>query len=281
MIQDAILRYIDHLEDFSYLEDALSPYDMPQLVDGIISLLHDPDQEVVWQACTFICDLMLIAPKRGRWLAFRDAYSTSPILPTLEVLLLADSHFIRDHAIYALGKTRSAASVPALLRAFQSLRERDPISLPNLIFELKWLGLEAHEVWSLVDGMTMSRQFTTRWAALAVLGKHAIGVEPDLGGVIEHCFERLCRDAHPLVRAEAEYRHQEWLLRQRSSTLTKAERRRLYKDLKRDAPAILFGDVAMRYSDYLSRHRLADYSVANLEQFIEHVICAETDHPSG
>ncbi len=281
MIRDIVLSYVDHLMDFAYLGDALSQCDTPQLVDGIVGLLHDPDRNVVGQACLFICDLILIAPKRGLWLAFRDAYSTSPIVPTLEELVLAKNHFIRDHAIYTLGKTCSTASVPALYRAFQSLRDRDPLILPNLIFELKWLGFEAQELWSLVDGMTTSSRFTTRWAALAVLEKHASGADPDLSGAIEQCFERLCHDDHPLVRAEAEYRHQEWLVRQRSSTLVKAESRKRRRDLKRYKPAFLFWDIEMRYSHYLSLHRLIDYSIADLEQFIEQMIRVETDHPSA
>lgn len=275
MIRNVILDYIGGLEDFTYLEAALSPYDAPQLVEGIVSLLRDPDQDVVWQACAFICDLILVAPKRGRWLAFRESFVASPIVPTLEDLLLANNHFIRDHAIYTLGKTYSTGSVPALHQVFRSLRDRDPISLPNLIFELKWLGFEVHMLWSLVDSMATSRQFTTRWAALAVLEKHAIGVEPDLGDVVEQCFERLCRDRHPLVKAEAGYRYQQWLLRQQSSTLAKADLRRQYKEIKSSEPAILFRDVEIQFNGYLGLHRLTDYSIADLEQFIAQMMGAE------
>lgn len=280
MIRNVILSYVGNLEDFTYLEAALSPYDTPQLFEGIVDLLQEPDHEVVWQACAFICDLTLVAPKRGRWLAFREAFGASPIVPTLETLLLSNNHFIRDHAIYTLGKTCSTGSIPALCRVFRSLRDHDPITLPDLIFELKCLGFEAHNLWSLINSMAMSRQFTTRWATLAVLANHAIGVEPDLGGLVEQCFERLCRDRHPLVQSEAQYRYQEWLIRQRSSTLTKAERWSQYKDLKCHKPAILFGDIKIRYRQHLHLHHLTNYSIADLEQFIAQITGAETGQPS-
>ncbi|MBN1311467.1 MAG: hypothetical protein JXB30_08615 [Anaerolineae bacterium] len=281
MIRDAILDYINHTEDLTYLADVFAHNDTTQLVDGIVDLLDNRDNDMVGQVCLFIRDLILVAPQHGLGLDFCDAFSTSAIVPALEKLVLADNHFTRKHAIYTLGKTCSIGSVPALQHAFEELRDRDPIILPGLVFELRWLGLDAQETLLLIEDMITSPQFATRWAALAIVESYSEAGDLDGGEFYGRCFERLRYDDHPLVQAEAEYRYQQWQLAQRPSSLTEIEHQQQKTDLKSHQPAILFWDVSIRHSNHLYAHHIADYSIADLEQFIADMTRAKPDRPAG
>jgi hypothetical protein len=167
MIQEAILNYIDYLEDPAYFASLLGASETHDLIDALINLLRSGDHERVGSTCLFIRDLILIAPKHNLGIPFRDAYSASPLVPELERLVLADNHFIRRHAIYTLGKTGSTGSVPALHHAFHVLWESDPLLLPSLVTEI-W-GLEDRKSWSLIDTMITNRRYITRWAALGTV----------------------------------------------------------------------------------------------------------------
>jgi hypothetical protein len=271
MIQNAILNYIDHLEDTTYLASVLARSDSQSLIDGIVGLLHDPDHDLVGRACLFIRDLILVAPQHGIGLAFRDSFDASPIVSALEQLVLAPNHFIRQHTIYTLGKIGSTTSLPKLYLAFQMLCERDPILLPRLVGEILWL--EKPKNWRLIERMTASQQYTTRWAALSTLESfaHDIIEDTELVEVKRQCFAQLRGDSHQLVQNEAEYVYQHLVFEQRLSQLTKAERRQQRKELERHRAAVTFSDIEIRYNNQLYTHHIIDYSTADLEQFITDV----------
>jgi hypothetical protein len=125
MIEVAIANYIGHLGNAAYMASVVAKTDDQGLVDVLVKLIGSDDHEQVGQACLFIQDLILVAPKHSVGLSFRDGFHTSALIAELERAVLVDNYFIRNQAIYTLAKTGSTRSIPAQYRAFDVLLERD------------------------------------------------------------------------------------------------------------------------------------------------------------
>jgi hypothetical protein len=237
----------------------------------------------VEQTCRFIRDLVLIAPKHGIGSAFREAFRTSAIVPELERIVLAGGYFIRGSAIYTLGKTGCTGSLPTLGRAFHLLLEHDPLVLPELILEMGWLeGILVYEKSSalvdamtasescatrgrdgcpLIDAMTASAFYTTRWAAIHILGEW--GQSASLNQI-----ERLRSDEHVLVSKEAEYVYRRFLFEERSSRLSKPERKQQRKEVELYKPHASFFAMRLQFVRHLVTCHQAAYSIEDLDRFI-------------
>jgi hypothetical protein len=136
-LQTAILDSIHHLDnDATYVADLVVTTDANGLIDALAALLLSFDLEQVSTTCGFIRDMVLIAQKHDIDLQGGELFHKSAIIPQLESLVFADNHFIRAQDIYTLGKVCSTRSVPILHRAFHHLRDRDPLLLPGLLFEV-------------------------------------------------------------------------------------------------------------------------------------------------
>ncbi|KAB8141258.1 hypothetical protein F8S13_19370 [Chloroflexia bacterium SDU3-3] len=265
MTQAAILGYINHLEDPAYLARLLDMAPMPALVEQLGALLRSGDAEHVAAACLIIRDLTPVVPRHELGSAFRAAFASSPLVAALEELVLTGDRATRAEAIYTLGKTGCVASAAALRRAFDALYEADPLVLPRLVGEIWWL--EGQHDWALIDTMVASRSYATRWAALAALstwsGNTAFQAER------QRRYAALRQDAHPLVRAEADFAYQELLLEQRLPSLPLRERRAQRAALERDRPRITFADMGHRFSAYLHARRQGSYTLEMLSQFLD------------
>lgn len=265
MVQQAVLSYIDHIEDRAYLSATLDAASVEELTAAILGLLRSPDQEIVWWATLFIRDSILYVPEA----AFSAAFFASPIVPTLEGLVLAENWWIRCHAVYTLGKTNCARSVPALRRAFAAVRDRDPLLLPHLVGEILWL--EAEKSWTLIDRMLASREYTTRWGALSILTHRGHGDATPADAVYQGKLRRyaqLLHDPNPLIRAEADYHHRLLATEPLGRTSPKPARRRQRKLIERYRPSLTFDDVERLFRSHLQRRKLITYTVADLEDFI-------------
>lgn len=264
MIQEAVLNYIDHLEDPAYFASLLGASETRDLIDVLLDLLRSGDHKQVGSTCLFIRDLILIAPKHNLGIPFRDAFFRSPLVPALEHLVLADNHLIRRHAIYTLGKTGSTGSVGALHHAFDVLRENDPLILPCLIGEIWWL--EERKSWSLIDTMMTSQRYTTRWAALGTLTSWS--GDGELQDIKQRCYASLRVDEHPLIRAEAEYENQQLMFEQRLLELTRTEKKKQRREIERYKPVVSFADIEVWFGNYLHANHLNNYVIDDLDRFI-------------
>lgn len=265
MIQDAILNYIDHLEDEAYFTALLGANETHELIQILVDLLRSEDAERVSFTCLFIRDLLCIAPRYQLGLAFRAAFFISALVLELERLVLAKHYSIRHEAIYTLGKTGSTRSIPALHRAFKLFRASDPLLLPRLISEIWWLESDQRS-WELIDVMLASPLYLTRWAVLGILTTWS--GEGAIRAIQQQCYAALRFDEYPLIRAEATYEYQQFLFEQRLPALTKTEKRKQRKEIDRYKPALSFADVEVKFGNYMFTNNLATYSLDELDQFI-------------
>ena len=199
---------------------------------------------------------------------FIENYPESLIVKNLECLLLSTNHFIRRQVIYTLGKTCSYSSVYTLLKAFNALRDTDPILLPGLLGEMGWLG--ADNFWEIVEDMMTTQGYTTRWAVIEVLSQFLGQVQDETFQSKYKCFERLRQDSNYLVRSEAEYEYQLLKFRAEMHMLPRAERKKKRRELKQQyKPILYFASIVTAFENHLYSNDLNRYSVDELEAFIE------------
>ncbi|MBX9667734.1 MAG: HEAT repeat domain-containing protein [Candidatus Obscuribacterales bacterium] len=266
LVRTSILSYVDHIDDQDYLFDIVTKSDFNTLVESLTSLLQDKDEDIVGRACLFFRDLILFSSKSKVETDFVEKLKSSAVVPQLERLLDSENWFIRNHAIFALGKIISTASVPKLHRAFKDLRDRDPLSLPALMFEILWIEKNSglRRSWSLIDKCIDSPKFATRWATLGFIPFE----ESDRTSreTQDNWFAALRCDNHPLVKEEAEYKYQMYSLQR--SHLTGPERRKQTRTLREQEPAITFAVLSRSFLNQMSKKHVYSYSLPDLEQYI-------------
>lgn len=268
MLETKILKYFNHLGDSEYMAAVVTS---TGAVDTLIKLLKSNDEETVSYACLFITDFVLICSRNNTCKEFWESKLESAIIPELEHLVLADHHFIRRQVIYTLGKICSYNSVPVLLHAFYELRDKDPLLLPRLIGELFWLGVD--NGWDLIDSMTASNQYTTRWAVLQSLTEFIYDSQnEDQTFLMRYKFcDRLRQDSHPLVLAEAEYEYQFLELNRHKfkENLSKLEYKKKRKELKKLESSLPFFRIYGQFGKYMYDRKLHTYSIEELESFVD------------
>lgn len=272
MIATSILKYLSYIEDTEYLTAIVTSTSLEELYNIICGLLRADDFETFDLTCLFIRDMVLIGNRVPACKEFVESYPESAIVETLERLLLSDNHFIRRQTIYTLGKTCSYSSVEALSQAFNILRDVDPILLPRLIGEMGWLGAE--NFWELIEDMMTSQVYLTRWAVIEALSQFGddAQAQDEMFQSKYQCFDRLRQDSNLLVRAEAEYEYQLLLIRRETHKLPEAERKKKRQELGRHQP-VYFSTIESVFENYLYTNDLHQYSVDELEAFIEGMKC--------
>ncbi|MBD2078830.1 HEAT repeat domain-containing protein [Leptolyngbya sp. FACHB-17] len=267
MITGKILQYLNHLQDNDFIAEVITSKPLTELCDIINTLLRSKDEEVVSLACLFIRDLIQLNRDHPSCKEFAEKYPQSSIVKTVEQLLFSTSHFIRRHAIYTLGKTCSYNSVGALNRAFIELRDTDPLMLPWLIGEMRWLGAE--NPWELVESMMASSSFMTRWAVLENLEYSYRDVQDELYERVCQYLERLRQDLNTYVRQETEYKYQLLRFRSEMDKLPKADRKKRRRALEHEYnPSLHFSSISSAFTYHLSTKGLEQYSVDELEAFV-------------
>ena len=270
MLETKILEYLNHLGDSEYMATVVTSIGA---VDTLIKLLQSENVVTVSYTCLFITDFS-IGSRNNTCKEFWESKLESAIIPELEHLVLADNHFIRRQAIYTLGKICSYNSVPVLLHAFYELRDKDPLLLPRLVGELFWLGVDNR--WALIDSMTASNQYTTRWAVLQSLTEFIYDAQnEDETFLMRYKFcDRLRQDSHPLVLAEAEYEYQFLALNRRKfkENMSKLEYKKQRKALKKLEPPLTFSVTADRFCNYIYDRKLHTYTIEELESFVHEAI---------
>jgi hypothetical protein len=281
-----ILDYYDnHISESAYLDDLAGAVAVNDLFAATVQLLQSSDCKTLPATLLFVQDLISYYPSEARQ-AVRTAYPESIVVHALEALLNSEFHGIRKQAAYVLGKTGSESSVKAMTEVFHQWRDRDPIMLLQLMGELGWLGAVSFD--ELLDAMMISPVFATRWATISLLQEFLDEPETPLFDRKKQHWEILRHDPHPLVRQEAEYQYQLQLFRLEGSQLSPAElkqhkaaRRKARKDLDRQyAPSITFSAITSRFTNYFYELGQTDYTIGQLEAFIDDHIAAQPTKPA-
>jgi hypothetical protein len=139
--------------------------------------------------------------------AFRERLPRSRTLRALRENLYASDYMKRHQSAYALGKLCLPANARYIAAAFPWYLQHDPLNLDGLLFELCWLRRRAPRP-RLLEAIATAPLYLTRWAAVYILWMRelALGTTfPDLrtAARARSLLERLARDEHPWVRAEA------------------------------------------------------------------------------
>ncbi|MEG4284876.1 HEAT repeat domain-containing protein [Microcoleus sp. A006_D1] len=273
MIENSILHYLDSLQNIDYFGGIVNSVSDVELCNIINELLQSENDETVSLTCLFIRDLVLFGSRNPDCEKFCQGYSDSSIVKTLEQLLFSPNHFICQTVVYTLGKICSYGSLPMLNQAFSALRDIDPILLPRLIGEMGWLGTE--NFWALLESMTTSPVYMTRWAVIDALSQFVgddARVQDELFQRKFRFTEQLRRDSNILIQSEAEYEYQFLKFRSETYHLPKAERKKKRKDLERHyKPTFCFANISIAFTNYVYTEGLRQYSVGELEAFISNM----------
>jgi hypothetical protein len=261
-----ILDYDNYLSESDYLDELAGSVAVADLFAAIVELLQSKDAKTLSTTLLFVQDLILWGPDENRQ-AIRKHYPDSTVVRVVEPLLWSDNHWIRQQTGYVLGKICSYSSVPVMIEAFHHWRDRDPLMLYFFMGELSWLGAENFH--DLVEQMIASQCFVTRWVAASHLGRYQTSRRQQ-----QRRFDLLRNDPTRLVSEEAEYEYRCHLLRvsggqefhdEPPSRLTE---RRAAIDQKYQ-PAVTFTHLRNVFHNYLSAKGLKDYTIPQLEAFIE------------
>jgi hypothetical protein len=264
-IELRILRYLDDgFENSDYIAEIVTALPLPEICDLICELLRSEDFDTIGMTGLFLRDTMLIGRHSNDCTAFREYFSDSTIVKTLEKLLFSDNYFTQLEVIYTLGKTCSYKSKYALRWAFALFRDSNPLLLDRLLCEMQWLGVEDLE--QCIESMaTSNSSYLTRWAAVSRIAP--IGETIDDG--IVQWAEALRHDDCELIRLEAEYEYQRVLKSLQTSILSKAEQRQRAKEIKKIQPLLSFQSVSIRFMKYLLNIGSNHYEVAEFESFVD------------
>jgi hypothetical protein len=285
LTQQILDYYNNCISESAYLDELAGSVAVNDLFAATVELLQSSDCKTLPATLLFVQDLISYYPSEERQ-AVRTAYPESIVVQALEALLHAECHGTRKQAAYVLGKTGSESSVKAMTEAFHQWRDRDPILLPRLIGELSWLGAANFD--ELLDAMMTSPVFATRWATASLLQEFLDEPETALFDQKRQRWEILRHDPHPLVRQEAGYQYQLQLFRLEGGRLSPAERkqhkaarRKARKELDRQyAPSITFSAIASRFTNYFYELGQTDYTIEQLETFIDDHIAAQPTKPA-
>lgn len=271
VVKASIFKYLAHLHDADYMGAIATSMPLAEFWHILSLLLQSEDNETVGLTTLFITDLVMAGSHHPQCAEFSEQYPNSLVVKTLEQMVFSLNHYICTVAVYTLGKTCSYSSVEAINRAFFKLRDVAPLALPRLMGEMGWLGAE--NFWELLESMIYSPVYATRWAVLDILHEF-IGDDAREEDELYQCkyrfVEKLRQDSNIYVRLEAEYEYQLLKFRSESHGLPKAERRRQRKNLQRQyQPTHCFAEISGKFTNDLYNKGLKEYSVSELESFID------------
>lgn len=272
-IQEKISNYLDHFEDAEYVDSILKSMELEAVFDAIVAMLRSGQGKHINDAHLFIRDVILLIHTKETEV-FKEEFYTSKIVEALNENVFANQHFVRSSAIYTIGKVWLKSSIDTLLRAFDHYLISDPVLLPELLFEIGWLG--DRQNWDRIERMVRSDSYLTRWAALHdYSGLSGFIRLPQTQEEIQHSerqkyyLEILKQDNHPLIRADAEYKLRAFDYHQMIFS-NKADQRKARKILDASAPVFDFDDISRDFFR-LRFPNDQEYTVSELEDFVAHL----------
>lgn len=262
--QNSVLNYYKHLMNREYVEGVLTSAPMEEIYQQLADMLLSGERENIFEACLFVQDVRLtikgeVAEK------FSDAVYDSPIINAFEHLTLnSPSHWVRRRVIYALGKIGATRSLPVLIDTFYKFWETDPLLLPSLMGEIRWLRSDSSPILAMDAAHNWS--YLTRWTAIDDIRRFCD--EPDSPEKI--CLDRLADDEMEVIRQEARYWIEEQRIHREVYTLPKKERKAFWKSLAKFEPRLSFDTATTRFHLYLSQQNSPeDYHVMELAKFVD------------
>lgn len=267
-LRHQLTNYLDHLMEAPWLASLVEEHGLPVILATVTAVLTDGTQDEILGALLFVRDL---GQNINNWAApiIDEVRETLPItvLPAVRPLLYSPFHDVRRNAIYTLGKLCYRKEAKALRGAFPWYVDHDPLSLPDLMSELAWLGDErgfevrlrrmlAHPSylvrWSILDGFSSlesSRGSSLRWKQVSK--------------VLSNDVVAAVRDEALFLLAEARLRRDA----RKARSLPKPEWQRRGKALAKQEPAVTFFRLKLQFENELARRGQADYSVDELLAF--------------
>jgi hypothetical protein len=237
-VRALVRAYADRVEDAEHARAVFARAGELAVVAILADMVRSRDREDAWRAMLFARDVINYRMSA----AFEAALPGSRLLASLGELLAAPDWRVRGWAIYTLGKMGPRENAALLERALPRALARDPLLVPDLLFELSWLASvrEQERGRAAFWIAAASPLYLARWASLEA-ASHVHPEPPDdwprpLGTA-------LADDPHPLVRAEAR------------ALLAGTE------------PTLPFSELALRFSNYLEVRRRRDYRVAEMDAF--------------
>jgi hypothetical protein len=268
-VQENIAQYSDHLQDFAFIDSLLKSTERQVVYDTVADLLRSGQRGLTWTINMFVLDVMLLAPAEIAQ-PFREGFYTSKIVDALNDNVFARPHIVRCNAVYTIGKVGLKSSTDVLIKAFEYYLEKDPLLLPALLFELRWLGDE--QQWNHIERMMRSTSYLTRWATLSsyLFANFSIPQNKDEARYSElqqHYLERLKLDSDNRIRDEADYKVSEYRFYQ-TAFHSKQDRRNARKALTSHIPSLTFDSIQLRFTNHLAQTDKNDYSLSELDAFV-------------
>lgn len=269
-VQEQIAQYLDHLEDWNYVEAILNATDLQTLFATITLILCSRNEDNIKGANLFLRDVVLLAPEQISQ-NFKANFPPQTIIKALEDNVFANNWFVRSDSVCTLGKLGLTMSIPTLVKAFNQSIETDPLLLPELFFELSWLQGESD--WALLSKALHSHHYLSRWAALPEIGRHF--VDP---GKIEgfsqqkELVKSMLDDLNGYVKQEAQYEYQRLLYLQKAKGASRKEKKQLKRELDQYEPPVMFMDVEIQFGNYLYNSSQRDYQLSELEDFVDRLL---------
>jgi hypothetical protein len=261
-LRERIIRYQEHIVDgVEYLRSLIALNNLDHLFDVLTEIIGSENREDVFFAMLFVQDAVLFKANE----AFIAHVYQSRVIRAIEENLFKSDHNIRDNSIHTLGKLCAVKSVPVLQKTLETYKESDPLMLPGLVFEIRWLTKEDSRI--LIKPLITSQYYFTRWAALEIIFRTRYDTE---GEQFEHkrCDIRtFLQDSNEFIRTEADYIHKQltWIT---GVDIPESEKRRKRKELRAFEPKITFAHLKTSFCNYMHRNNIADYSLSELEKFL-------------
>lgn len=267
---EVVLSYIDHLEEESYVREAVADHGVPDLIAAVVQAVDTLQCEDVTKAGLFVIDLCIGVLGTELAAEARSLLPSSGLFDGLARCLHAPTFSVRSHAVYTLGKLTFRENLALLERTFRERRDSDPLLMPDLLFEAFWLEPHDDSHWARTRNLAESPNCLSRWAALAVIEKH---FKSEPVATVDDILARSTRDSFLPIRAEAAYRQAECNRQIANRSLTKeqfrAERSRLKVErshVEGLRPKLTFDHLG---ATFLNSHRHPDYTTADVLAFLD------------
>jgi len=250
IIKNKILNYIHNLQDREYAKSLIDVADFTCLFKCCSDILKSYEESDIQNALLLIRDLSngTISPEITE--EVRRCITYSEIFNELERLLYVENYFIRSSVIYTIGKISFKENISSLLKAFLFYLKGDPLNMPDMIFELFWLGDKNPDY---INKLVCHEHFLFRWSVFEILDSLSIENKYDkMNGYISV----LRKDENNYVKAQAEYFYKKIILKEKS--------------LK---PTVDFSSMKRLFLNYLWKENQRDYTVIELENFLFSIRC--------
>jgi HEAT repeat protein len=262
-IKTQIQKYPDHIGDTNYIQSILIALPQADLFALLSELLSSNTQVTVLDTCLFIRDVVNLMPAEVGNL-FRLGLFKSPLILTLNDLIVTRNYFVRSNSIYTLGKIGAYKSLPVMQKAFDTLIERDPLIMLRLLSEMRGLYQSRDQWWANIERIASHSHFLIRWSGVEIL-RHSVAYDFIIQSLT--LLAALREDVNPFVRKEAEYHALELQHLEEIRGLPKPQQRAMRKALNLQLPKVAFFNLKHQFSEHLWKSKQADYTLEELDDY--------------